>query len=423
MPKKVALISDHASPLAAIGGVDSGGQNIYVAQVARELGALGYGVDVYTRRDREDLPEVVGIEPNVRVIHVPAGPPRFVRKEDLLPLMDHFAEHVASRCRQYGGYDLVHANFFMSGMVALELKRRLGIPFVVTFHALGRVRRLHQGEADEFPAERLEIEDRIIARADGIIAECPQDRADLTSLYCADPRRVTTIPCGFDTSELWPVARPLARRALGLRARERIILNVGRMVPRKGLDNIIRGVARLIHDYGIEAKLVLVGGNAKSPDPALTPEIGRLGAIADAEGIARNVVFTGQRGRDVLKLYYSAADVFVTTPWYEPFGITPLEAMACATPVIGSDVGGIRYSVVDGVTGALVPPRDPEALAGRLAAYFRHPEQARAFRHNAVERVNRHFTWPQVTAAVAGFYENVIADSAALERRRVAAAA
>jgi D-inositol-3-phosphate glycosyltransferase len=194
MPRKIALISEHASPLAATGGGYSGGQNIYVAQVARNLAALGCAVDVFTRRDAAEQPEIQPWGRGVRVIHVPAGPASFVRKEDLLPLMEEFSAYVCSFCRRQGGYDLVHANFYMSALVAIKLKQRFDIPFVVTFHALGRVRRRHQGDADRFPVERLAIEDAAVAEADAIVAECPQDRADLVSLYRADPRKFTVIP-------------------------------------------------------------------------------------------------------------------------------------------------------------------------------------------------------------------------------------
>ncbi|HLS85203.1 MAG TPA: glycosyltransferase family 1 protein [Burkholderiales bacterium] len=408
MRKRIAIISDHASPLAAAGGVDSGGQNVYIAQVARHLARLGYRVDVFTRRDGEDLPEVLEWRPGIRVVHVPAGPAAFVRKEELLPLMGEFAAYVRDFARRNGGYRISHANFFMSGLASIELKRALGVPYVVTFHALGRVRRLHQGDADQFPPERLEIEDQVIADADAVIAECPQDFEDLTRLYRADPARVRIIPCGFDKSEFWPITRTLARRTLGWRPDERILLNIGRLVPRKGIDNAIRGVARLARDHGIEARLVVVGGNSDLPDPALTPEIGRLQKLAAAEGIADRVLFTGRRSREFLKLYYSAADIFITTPWYEPFGITPLEAMACGTPVLGADVGGIRYSVADGETGRLVPPNDPDALAARLAELYGDPARLRALGRNGLKRVHSLFTWQKVARSVAGCYEQAV---------------
>jgi D-inositol-3-phosphate glycosyltransferase len=400
----IALISEHASPLATIGGIDAGGQNIYVAQVARQLARLGYQVDVFTRRDSARLPEIVEYAPGVRVVNVPAGPAQYVRKEEMLPLMSEFSDFVCDfareRSRRGDGYRLSHANFFMSGLASLRLKERLSLPFVVTFHALGRVRRLHQRDADQFPLERLEIEDEIIEHADAIVAECPQDRADLTTLYRADDRRVAVVPCGFDKAEFWPITKPFARRALGFSPTENILLNIGRLAPRKGLDNLIRGLGHLSRDHGVAARLVLVGGNSDLPDPALTPEIARLQAIAAEEGIEDRVHFTGRRTREFLKLYYSAADIFATTPWYEPFGITPLEAMACGTPVIGADVGGIRFSVEDGVTGFLVPPNDPEAFAARAAVLLQNRDLMKENGRNGIHRVQGQFTWPKVARSI-----------------------
>jgi glycosyltransferase involved in cell wall biosynthesis len=417
MAKRIALISEHASPLAAAGGVDSGGQNVYVAQVAKHLASVGYLVDVFTRRDHPSQPETLDWRPGVRVVHVSAGPAAYVRKEALLPLMDEFTAQVCEYARRTGGYRVAHANFFMSGLAALALKRSLGTPFVMTFHALGRVRQLHQGAADEFPPARLAIEDALVAEADALIAECPQDRTDLTTLYRGDPGRISIIPCGFDKAEFWPITRALARRTLGYRPDERILLNIGRLVPRKGVDNAIRALGRLTRVHGTPARLVVVGGNSDLPDPELTPEIGRLRAIAEEEGVLQQVTFTGRRSREFLKLYYSAADVFVTTPWYEPFGITPLEAMACGTPVAGADVGGIRFSVADGITGALVPPKDADALAARLAEMLRDPVRLRELGRNGIKRVHAQFTWQKVARSVGALYEQVAGETLSGGRR------
>jgi len=391
--------------------VDSGGQNVYVGNVARELALAGYQVDLYTRRDSPDQPERQPWVPGVTVVHIPAGPARYVRKEELLPLMDEFAAFVQHDLAVNDGTSLLHANFWLSGLVAANVKRALGIPFVITFHALGRVRRLHQKEADQFPDARFGIEDRIVAEADRLIAECPQDRDDLLNLYQADPSRITIIPCGFDPGELWPVKKEEARAELGLDPSERIVVQIGRMVPRKGIDNAIRGFARLVKGEGIPARMLVVGGESDEPDPALTPEIGRLQRIALEEGVAELVTFVGRRGRDRLRYYYSASDAFVSTPLYEPFGITPLEAMACGTPVIGSRVGGIKFSVVDGVTGYLVPPNDPEVLGRRLADLFRNPDLSRTFGRQGIERVNRLFTWRKVAGAVKTLYGEVLGNS------------
>lgn len=403
--KKIAIISEHASPLAAVGGVDSGGQNVYVEQVARHLAQLGYAVDVFTRRDAA-LPEIQPWIDGVRVIHVPAGPARHVPKEHLLPLMPEFAEYAIRFMKdELRRYDLVHANFWMSGWAAAEIKRALQIPFVITFHALGRVRRRHQGEADGFPDERFEIEDQLVAEADRIIAECPQDEADLAELYSADPAKISMVPCGYNPEDFFPIPKAEAKAQLELAPDEPVVLQLGRMVARKGVDTVIRGFARMRRDSGTKARLLIVGGERDVPDERITPEIGRLRRIAQQEGVADRVTFAGRRSRQLLRYFYSAADVFVTTPWYEPFGITPLEAMACATPVIGSDVGGIKYSVRDGYTGYLVPPSDPGALAERLGHLLRNRVAREFFGRQGYHRAKQFFTWRRVALKLHRAYD------------------
>ena len=406
--RRIALISEHASPLALVGGTDAGGQNVYVAQLAAHLARRGYHVDVFTRRDKALARTVVEWKNGVRVIHVQAGPARFLPKEEMLPYMEEFTANVLDFFRRQGSeYGLVHANFFMSGMVAQRIKRALHIPFVITFHALGRVRRLFQGDADHFPVSRGEIEEALVRDADRIVAECPQDLDDLTRLYGAQADRVSIIPCGFDPAEFAPVGRE-GRKALGIRADEFVVLQLGRLVPRKGIDTVIHAMGALARRHGLRPRLVIVGGNSEAPCEAATPEIARLRAIACAEGVPGQVLFTGRRGRDALRELYSAADVFVTVPWYEPFGITPVEAMACGVPVIGSAVGGVKYTVVDGRTGFLVPPRDPDALADRLALLARRPDLVQAMGREGQRRARQLFTWSRVAAQMAELYETLL---------------
>jgi D-inositol-3-phosphate glycosyltransferase len=401
-PLRIALISEHASPLAALGGNDAGGQNVYVAHVASELARLGHAVDVLTRRDSPDQRPVVEVQPRMRVLHVPAGPAMFVPKEELLPHMAAFSAASVQLFRHSAPYDVVHANFFMSGLVGLRLKTLLDVPLVVTFHALGLVRREHQGTADAFPPERISIERRIVRMADRIVAECPQDRTDLMRFYAAQSERLAMVPCGVDLSEFKPGSKARARRRLGLSDADFVVLQLGRMVPRKGVDNVIRAVAML--DNRRPVRLLVVGGNTPEPDPVATPEIGRLSAVARECGISAAVTFTGQRQGKALRDFYLAADVFVSTPWYEPFGITPLEAMACGVPVIGSAVGGIRYSVVDGCTGFLVAPREPAELASRLTQLRDDPVLAAKLGCAGVRRVRDRFTWDRITAELVDVY-------------------
>lgn len=408
MSRRIALISEHASPLSALGGVDSGGQNVYVAQVSRHLTRLGYRVDVFTRRDDAALPMIVDMGRGLRVIHVDAGPASYVAKEDMLPYMDDFTQWMIDFILGQGGYEIIHANFFMSGVVAMRLKQALGVPFAVTFHALGLVRLMHQGGVDRFPRERAKLESDVMDAADAIVAECPQDAFDQRYLYHADPRKIHIVPCGFDSGELWPIQRSAARRQLGVDPRERLVVHIGRMVPRKGVDTAIEGFARLIHQHKLAARMLVVGGESDEPDPLRTPEIGRLMEVASRERVADRVTFTGRRDRRWLRYFYSAADVFITTPWYEPFGITPVEAMACGTPVIGSNVGGLKYTVRHCRTGFLVPPNDPSAIGMRLAQLYRRPRLLDRMRRAAIQRANRLFTWERVTHELANVLEQVL---------------
>jgi D-inositol-3-phosphate glycosyltransferase len=408
MKKRIAFISEHASPLATLGGVDSGGQNVYVAELPKQLVKLGYNVDVYTRKESYEINEVINWLPGIRVIHVKAGPEKVVPKEKLLYLMEEFANNmIAFIRREEVVYELVHANFFMSALVASKVKKVFHIPYVVTFHALGLVRKIHQKEMDQFPPERVEIERRTFRNADHIIAECPQDREDMIRLYNAPPEKISIVPCGFSAKEFYPIDKKRARRILQFNENDKIILQLGRMVPRKGVDNVIRAIGA-VKKAKSPLRLVIVGGEHDKPDPGLSPELSRLQKIAKEEGVHSSVVFTGRKQRDALKFYYAAADIFITTPWYEPFGITPLESMACGTPVIGSKVGGIKFTVEEGKTGLLVPPHNPSALAESIESLITDEKLLASMHHNAIKRVNKYFTWKSVAVSCHHLYESII---------------
>jgi D-inositol-3-phosphate glycosyltransferase len=407
MKNKIAFISEHASPLATLGGVDSGGQNVYVAELAKHLANSGYEIDIFTRWEDERLPRLINWKPGIRVIHVEAGPVDYIPKEEMLQHMPQFTESMLAFIKtEEHPYKLIHANFWMSGLVACELKSQLNTPFVITFHALGHVRKIYQKEVDKFPESRISIEEKIVEQADRIIAECPQDREDLINYYKAPPDKISIIPCGFSKKEFYPVNKARAREILNLNPDENVVLQLGRMVPRKGIDNVIRAMARLA-DKSAPTRLLIVGGDTSTPDPALSPELTRLMQIAEEENVASIVTFAGRKDRDILKYYYSAADVFVTTPWYEPFGITPLEAMACGTPVIGADVGGIKYSVINKYTGYLIPPDNPEKLAEKINLLLSDRQLLNTMGANAIQWVNSEFTWSRVSNDVSRLYQRI----------------
>lgn len=393
-PLRVAMVSEHASPLAALGGPDAGGQNVYVARLAARLAALGHEVVVHTRRDDPDLPDRVATPEGFTVAHVPAGPPEPVPKDDLAGYMPAFGDHLAAQWAA-DRPDVAHAHFWMSGTAALRGARGLDMPVVQTYHALGTVKRRHQGAADTSPPQRIATEAEIGRRCRRVLATCADEAAELAAMGVPE-ERVRIVPCGVDPEHFTPSAGRAGPRPLRL-------LSVGRLVPRKGFDRVIRALASV---PGVE--LVIAGGPA--PDALHTdPEGERLRKLAAEHGIADRVRLLGAVPHADMPVLMSEADLLLSTPVYEPFGIAPLEAMACGTPVVATAVGGQLDTVVDGVTGQLLPPdAGDDALADAIRTLLADP--ARRARYGAAgrERVLRQFTWAAVAERIARTYAEVL---------------
>jgi D-inositol-3-phosphate glycosyltransferase len=395
---RVAMVSEHASPLAVLGGVESGGQNVYVAALAAELGRRGIEVTVHTRRDDASFPGRVRLAPNVVVDHVDAGPPVHIPNpiDNLLPYMDEFADRLADAWT-LAPPDIVHTHFWMSGRAGLAAARPLGIPVVHTFHALGVVKRRHQGAADTSPPERIPEERSIIRRADAIVATCSDEVFELRRLG-ADSERIWIVPCGVDT-RLFRRGGPAEERTPGAHR----IVTVARLVERKGVGNVITALAELP-----DAELVVAGG---LPRVRLHEDENarRLLQLARELGIADRVDFRGSLSRDEVARLLRSADIVAAVPWYEPFGIVPLEAMACGVPVIGSAVGGLIDTVVHGVTGLHVPPRRPDAIVTAARTLLDDPALRRRLGDAGAERVRQRFSWTQVADAMLTAYRDVAA--------------
>ncbi|UNX54785.1 glycosyltransferase [Georgenia sp. TF02-10] len=430
---RIAMVSEHASPLAALGGVDAGGQNVHVAALATELARGGHEVTVYTRRDDPTLPERVVMAPGVTVAHVPVGPAAPLPKDELAPFMPAFGAWLARSWAARGVPDVVHSHFWMSGLAALAAAAEVRVPVVHTFHALGSVKRRHQGAADTSPPGRVRAEQRIGRDADVVIATCTDEVAELCRLGV--PRgKLRVVPCGVDVTHFspdpapgagttaaagvvgdsptaaggaavagGPTAAPGAAGTAPVPARRlpHRLLTVGRLVERKGVATVVAALPDL------PTAELLVAGGPPAAGLAADPEATRLRRLAADLGVADRVHLLGAVAHEDMPALIRSADVVVATPWYEPFGIVPLEAAACGRPVVGSAVGGLLDSVADGFTGLLVPPRDPAALAAALGPLLADPYRRRGMGLAARSRAVDRFAWERVAATTLAVYQSV----------------
>jgi D-inositol-3-phosphate glycosyltransferase len=394
---RVALVSEHASPLAALGGVDAGGQNVHVAELAAGLVRLGHSVAVYTRRDDTDLLERLTTSAGYEVVHVPAGPVATVPKDDLWPHMSTFADRLTEMLT-FQRPSVVHAHFWMSAWASAEAARRLGLQLLITFHALGTVKRRYQGPSDTSPLNRIRVETAVAGAADGIVATCADEVREL-GLMGVPASKVSVVPCGVDLEHFSPATGRSAPGVVPDRACRYRLVSVGRLVPRKGYDTTIEALTRLP-----ETELLIAGGADATPDP----EHDRLATVAERLGVADRVRLIGQVARTDMPALLRSADLIVCSPWYEPFGIVPLEAMACGVPVVASAVGGMLDTVVDGVTGAHVPPRDTVALAEVIGSLLQTPSRRAELARAGLARVRSRYSWDRVATDTAAVYQRTV---------------
>jgi glycosyltransferase involved in cell wall biosynthesis len=391
---RIAMVSEHADPTATLGGPDSGGQNVHVAALSAALAERGHTVTVYTRLTDPGAALATGLGPGVTVRRLPAGPAAPLAKDELLPYMPELGSELA-RLWRADPPDIAHAHFWMSGLAALNGAAGLPVPVVQTFHALGVVKARYQGDADPSPASRIACERRVAWSCDQVIATCPDEVSELTRLGVS-PEQLSVVPCGVDTSLFTPDGPRAARDGRFPRR----LLALGRLVERKGVAAVIAALARLP-----ETELVVAGG----PDHGqLDTSDGYrlLRAAAERHGVADRVVFTGGVARSAVPALIRSADVVVCVPWYEPFGIVPLEAMACGVPVVASAVGGLADTVADQRTGLLVPAGDAQALARALRGLLSDPVKRAAFAAAGVERARR-YSWARVAAQTEAIYQRL----------------
>jgi D-inositol-3-phosphate glycosyltransferase len=406
------MLAVHSSPLATLGGREAGGMNVYVRELARELGQRGVAVDIFTRSQRKGEPQITEIGPNARVVTLRTGPTVPYDKNQVLDFLPEFVGRI--RCFADGEdlhYDVIHSHYWLSGVAAIELRKMWGTPMVHMFHTLGAMKNAVAatalwGESDE----RVRIEGQLLREADAIVAATPLDRAQMQFHYNVDAERVVVIPCGVDTATFRPQAQADARLRLGLdqSGRDKLVLFVGRIEPLKGLDTLLQAMKRLTADaeVGRRVQLVVVGGDAHAGADQWGGEERRLRAMVDELGLGDAVRFIGSRPQAQLPLLYSAADVVAVPSHYESFGLVALEAQACGVPVVASKVGGLQYTIEDGVSGFLEPWDCPEAFADRIKQLVQHEGLREEMGARAIANA-RAYAWPRIADRVLGLYEAV----------------
>jgi len=409
---RIAMLSVHTCPLATLGGKETGGMNVYVRDLSRELGWRGFAVDVFTRAQD---PKFVGMRPlgeNARVIHIPAGPLAYYDKNLIFHHLPEFIEGVTKFTQRAGiSYDIIHSHYWLSGLVAKELRALWGAPIAQMFHTLGHMKNRVARRAEERETEiRLKAEGEIVGFSDRLVAASPLEKEQMVRLYGADPEKIEVIPCGVDLTLFRPFSSSEAKAYLELPLERMMILFVGRIEPLKGIDTLLKAVALAtdgLPDLCGHLSLAIIGG---SPDPAsenMEREMQRLSRLKSKLGIDNLVTFLGAKDQDTLPYYYSAAEVCVVPSRYESFGMVALEAMACGTPVVASKVGGLTFTVEEGVTGYLVPENDPAALAERLRSLLTDWDLRRRMGEKGIQVAQR-YSWPLIADKIISLYRQAL---------------
>ncbi len=409
--KSIALLSLHGCPVARLGERDTGGMNVYLLQVARELGRAGIRVDVFTRFHDPADPQVIALGQNARVIHITAGGFE-ERKENLYGVIPEFLTNLEAFQRGDGvSYDLVHSHYWLSGRAGIELSRKWGVPHVATFHTLARLKmQARVGENES--SLRVETEGAVMESVDGVVVSTDAEATEISRLYDVSPSRVEVIAPGVDLDLFKPTDMQASRNSLGV-TEDNVVLYVGRLEPLKGVDILVNAVADL--EMVGSTRLLIVGGDpvtgGSGDNGSLAGQMGtvagRLGRLAGSLGIAEKVTFTGPVPQSDLPTYYGAADVLVLPSHYESFGLVALEAMACGTPVVVSRVGGLKTFVRNGESGYLIPWRCPDPFSQQIEVMLANPSLRRAMGSAALETARR-MGWGGVSSRLIDFYEKLI---------------
>jgi D-inositol-3-phosphate glycosyltransferase len=406
------MLSYHTCPLATLGGKDTGGMNVYVRDLTRQLGTQGVKVDVFTRSQDEHVPHVLHhLGYGNRVVHVPAGPEVPLPKSELSVHLPEFVEGIKEFSRTKGTrYDVIHTHYWLSGLAGLELSESWNLPVITMFHTLGMMKNRVAQPHEELEGDyRIKGELKVMAAVDRIIAATPAELAQLQWLYKIDTKKVTVIPPGVDASRFYPIPADEAKAFMGIPPDDRLVLYVGRIEALKGLDVLLEAMGRYCQHSQTDQShlhLIVIGGDPDASSEKMSTEMTRLKELREKYGLEDMVTFRGKQDQDTLPYYYSAAEVVVVPSHYESFGMVALEAMACGTPVVASQVGGLAYLVKDGVTGYTVPVGDPHELCEHLRDLI----EDRTLRKQMGEQAARfalQYAWEEIAGKIVELYKEV----------------
>jgi glycosyltransferase involved in cell wall biosynthesis len=419
--KRVALISVCGDPAAEIGQEEAGGENVYVRQVGQTLAQQGWQVDMFTRRNDPNQAAIVQHLPNCRTIRLSAGPATYMHRDHLFEHLPEFVDQFQQFQQREGvQYSLVHTHYWLAAWVGMHLKQIQPLVQLHTYHSLGAIKYNTVSDVPAIATQRLEVEKACLETINCVVATSPQEQEHMRTLVSAKGR-IEVIPCGTDLDKFGNISQLDARQQLGIDPKSKVVLYVGRFDPRKGIETLVRAVAKSsLRDQG-DLRLVIGGGSR--PGQSDGKERDRIGSIVSELGLDSITTFPGRLDDSNLPLYYAAADVCVVPSHYEPFGLVPLEAMASRTPVIASNVGGLKFTVVPEVTGLLVPPKDELGFTTAIDRILSDSAWRNQLAETARQRVEIAFSWQSVAANLGQLYTSLLAQATAAPAKSVVPAA
>ncbi|MEG4025767.1 glycosyltransferase [Microcoleus sp. S13C4] len=407
--KRIALISVHGDPAVEIGKEEAGRPNVYVRQVGESLAKQGWQVDMFTRSSDRQQARIVQHSPNCRTIRLVAGSQEFISGDEISGYLPIFVQEFLKFQLESGfQYPLVHTNYWLSSWVGMELKKSQSLLQVHTYHSLAAIKYKSVSTIPMIAKTRLQVEKTLLETADRVVATSPQEKENMRSLV-SSKGNIDIIPCGTDIERFGSIARSTARRHLGIAPETKVVLYVGRFDPRQGIETLVRAVS-LSATPKADLKLIIGGGwRAGESDGK---ERARIGSIVEELGMSDITSFPGALSIDILPAYYAAADVCVIPSHYEPFGLVAIEAMACGTPVIASDVGGLKYTVVPQETGLLAPPKNEAAFADAIDRLLLNSVWRQQLGHTGRQRVETYFSWDGIASQLGQLYTQLLEQSA-----------